>query len=150
MPGRVPEEPEDSEDSESDDAFDDIDDLFVDDEPDEDFELDDLGLPQETDEWTVLREDTTAPSNLAQELTALPWQLRAEIPALQMFLPAVLDPTAARSLWRVTQPPSEPRIEVLLRLGSVEVRATLDVVLGEPGGLRIGRDVLGGRILVQS
>lgn len=112
--------------------------------------VEELLVDEETDEWDLLSQDRTVPVAPPPEQVALPWSTRASIPALQLDLPAILDPTRPDSEWRVASPPERPTIEALLRVGPVEVRTALRVVQGEPAGLVLGRDVLAGRILVRS
>jgi hypothetical protein len=115
-----------------------------------DFDDPSLFEEDETDEWDLMERDRTRPEPAPKEAVVLPWSTRAEIPVLGMDLPAVLDPTRDHSEWVVAKPPARDRVEVLVRLGPVEVRAKLSVRVGDEPGLRLGRDVLGGRILVQS
>ena len=112
--------------------------------------VEDVIVDEETDEWDLLDQDRTIPVPPPPEQVALPWTTRASIPALQLDLPAVLDPTRPDSEWRVATHPERGTLEVLLRIGPVEARTTLKVVQGEPTGLVLGRDVLAGRILVRS
>lgn len=107
-------------------------------------------LEEETDEWDLLGEDTAPAAKPPPGLVALPWSTRATILALQLEVPTVLDPTRPDSEWRVAEPPERERIEVRVRVGPVEARVSLRVVQAEPHGLVLGRDVLAGRILVQS
>jgi len=107
-------------------------------------------IDEETDEWDLLEQDHTVPVMPPPDQVALPWSTRASIPALQLDLPATLDPTRADSEWRVHAAPERPVADVLLRVGPVEVRVALKVLVDEPTELVLGRDVLAGRILVRS
>jgi len=115
-----------------------------------DFEDPALAEDEETDEWDLMEADRTRPGPPPSEAVVLPWSTRAEIPALGIDLPAVLDPTRATSEWVVVRPPAREEVEVLVRVGPVELRVKLSVRVGDAPGLRLGRDALGGRILVQS
>ncbi|MBW1878783.1 MAG: hypothetical protein JRJ84_10515 [Deltaproteobacteria bacterium] len=107
-------------------------------------------VEEETDEWDLMEHDRTRAHPPPPEAIVLPWSTRAEIPVLGMDLPAVLDPTRTNSEWVVAKPPGRDQVEVLVRVGPVEVRVKLRVRVGEEPGLRLGRDVLSGRILVES
>lgn len=110
---------------------------------------------EDTDVWRILAEDRTEPSPVPPgERVILPWRVRAAIPALDVELPAILDPTSERSVWTVPEPapgphPASARVEVLVRLPGIDVRVEVDVVVGPEPGLRLGRDALAGRILVE-
>ncbi len=133
--------------------------------PEDPLALDDLGpesvdppfdelaaFPDEDapDDLILLAEDDAPAAPPPSHLVALPWRTRAALPALQLDLPATLDPTRPDSEWRVSEPPDVTHIETRIRLGGVECRARLHVVRGEPTGLILGRVVLAGRVLVQS
>lgn len=113
-------------------------------------ELGELLLDEDTDEWALLEDDDQPLPPPPPDHVALPWSTRAQIPALQLDLPAILDPTRPDSEWRVAEPPERDRIEARVRVGPVEVRVVLKVVQAEPHGLVLGRDVLSGRILVRT
>lgn len=82
-----------------------------------------------------------------EELPILPWALDAELLQLGRVVAAVLDPTAARSVW--TRPDAEPgELSVTVRLRMLDVPVTLRIARGPVDQLRIGRDVLSGRLLI--
>lgn len=107
--------------------------VFVDDEP----PLDALDLDDEAG-LEELELDLEEP-------LILPWRTRARLPEHDLTLPAILDPTAERTTW-FGGVPGRLRVE----LGEVSVRIDPFVVPAEERSLRIGRDVLSGRIVVSS
>jgi len=113
-------------------------------------DVDEVLLDEEIEEWDLIDEDRVPVAPPPTDLVALPWSTRATIPALALEIPAVLDPTRSDSEWRVPESPEREHLEVRLRLGPLEVRVDLRIVRREPHGLVLGRDVLAGRILVQS
>ena len=106
---------------------------------------------EDTDAWAILREDLTPPApRPVGDRVVLPWQVRAEIPALGIELPAVLDPTRPGSVWTLPTAPEEDRLALLLRLPGIELRVEVALEGGAEPGLVLGRDALAGRILVES
>lgn len=80
----------------------------------------------------------------AFEPVVLPWRTRARLPDHDLTVEAVLDPTRERTRW-VGGAPGRLRIV----LGGLEAQADVEAEDGPPL-LRVGRDVLAGRILVES
>lgn len=148
------EEPDGTEDLDMDDhLLDDDEELWVDlDQPEPEGVLDDLGddllEDEDTDVWRVLRDDHSEPVLAPDDAVVLPWSTRAQIPALDIELPAILDPTRPDSEWVVARDPEDDTADVLVRVGTVEARVTLTITVGSEPRLVLGRDMLSGRILV--
>ncbi len=144
------------------DAFDNLDD----DEADEaDIDLD-FDAEDKDDQFDDLADDLTDEHDPALELDELEgetddnwmgeeplesvlWTTEVRIDGVDSTVPAILDPTLATTTW--TRPGAEvgPAM-IALRIGSIHVRVLVAVVDGPDSALRIGRDVLAGRILVRS
>lgn len=75
----------------------------------------------------------------------LPWRTRAWLPEHGRTVDALLDPTLERTRWSG----GEPGLLKIV-LGEVEALVEVEVVAGAQELLRVGRDVLSGRILVES
>ncbi|MEZ4316611.1 MAG: hypothetical protein R3F61_03885 [Myxococcota bacterium] len=84
-----------------------------------------------------------------EELPILPWKLEVDLLELGVRVSAVLDPTRATSVWEHPDP-SEQRVQVTLRLRMLDIAADIEVVTTTAGEsrLRLGRDVIGGRLLI--
>src|SRR5690606_34777602 len=80
----------------------------------------------------------------AFEPLVLPWRTRARLPDHDLTVEAVLDPTRERTSWSGGAPGP-----LRIVLGGAEVVIDPEVTDGAPL-LRVGRDVLAGRILVES
>ncbi len=97
----------------------------------------------EDDELSVLVEPPEASPGVV-----LPWETEAVLPDLGITLPAILDPTMEQSFWMVAELGSQDRVRTLVQLPGVELEAVLVVRSGRKSGLRLGRDVLAGRVLI--
>ncbi|MCB9676613.1 MAG: hypothetical protein H6737_15965 [Alphaproteobacteria bacterium] len=137
-------------------------------EPIGQLELDDVDLLQDLDDFVALDrsepDGTALPSPLEQaplhlieddledfstqeELPILPWRLEAHLLELGEHVPAVLDPTRARSVWE--KPGASPEIvQTTVRLRMLDIPAEIEVVAGDAPLLRLGRDIIGGRLLI--
>lgn len=83
------------------------------------------------------------------ERIRLPWRTEVVIVARGRTLPAILDASAEQSSW-VGGAPSEGDAEEILWLGALTLHATLLRVPGDEEHLRLGRDVLAGRVLIEA
>jgi hypothetical protein len=110
-------------------------------EPDTDgTPLDDLlGLEEEDSAW---------PSPI-DDLVALPWSLTVCLTQTEKTLPAILDPTREFSHWVRPNPTTSAEAREV-DLGPLTVKVELRPETGLTEHLRLGRDVLSGRILVRS
>lgn len=94
-------------------------------------------------DWDALTGDGPA------ALPILDWEQQVSVPELGRDLPAVLDPTEARTTWlRPGSAAPQTRLTIALGGDRIEVHPTLRDSATE--SLRIGRDVLAGRFLVRS
>lgn len=82
-----------------------------------------------------------------EELPILPWCLDVLLLEPGHSVPAQLEPTLAESL--LERPGGGPALDVTLRIRMLDLRVTLPVQDGPTERLRIGRDLLAGRILVR-
>ncbi len=83
------------------------------------------------------------------ELPTLPWSTRAALPELGIDLAAVLDPTRDLSEW-VLPSPGHRRLRTLVIVAGVRGEVELTVREGAEEQLRLGRDWLSGRAVVDS
>lgn len=100
-------------------------------------------IEDEDDELSVLVEPPEPGPGVV-----LPWETEAVLPDLGITLPVILDPTMEQSFWMVAELGSQDRVRTLIQLPGVEVEAVLVVRSGRKAGLRLGRDVLAGRVLI--
>jgi hypothetical protein len=129
--------------------------------PDDDVSLDIGELPDSLSGETVsmIPVDDTQTSGLdpfdshATELAppvVLPWQTTARFPALSREIPCICDPTAATSQLVLAEGPDTPTLELQLVAGALNDTFVFHIVIGEPEHLILGRDVLAGRVWVDS
>ncbi len=83
-----------------------------------------------------------------EELPILPWTLPVQLLELGEKVTAVLDPTREHSVWERPQPSDEESVEVTVRIRMLDIPAILRIERSETPLLRLGRDVIGGRILI--
>lgn len=76
------------------------------------------------------------------------WSTTTTLPDLGLRLPAILDPTAERTVWFT--PRDAPPTRVLVRVGRVELRMTLQIESSDRESIRFGRDFLADRVWVRS
>ncbi|MCB9668277.1 MAG: hypothetical protein H6734_02285 [Alphaproteobacteria bacterium] len=82
-----------------------------------------------------------------EELPALPWSLDVLLLEPGHSVPAQLEPTLARTV--LERPGGGEPFEVTLRIRMLDLRLVLPVADAPAERLRVGRDVLAGRILVR-
>lgn len=93
----------------------------------------------------LLDDGPTEPESVdALEPLVLPWRTRARLPDHDVGIDAVLDPTRERTTWSGGIPGP-----LRIVLGGAEWVVEPEITDGPPL-LRVGRDVLSGRILVES
>jgi hypothetical protein len=80
---------------------------------------------------------------------ALPWSTEASIPELDLTVPCLCDPTAARTVLYLPEPPDTDRLEVGILVGPLAVRVLVTIEVAAGARLRLGRDVLAGRAVVR-
>jgi hypothetical protein len=84
-----------------------------------------------------------------EELPILPWSLQAHLLELGESVQALLDPTRATSTWeRPDADAAGPVVEVTVRIRMFDFAATLHVEDAPASRIRLGRDVIGGRVLI--
>ena len=84
-----------------------------------------------------------------EELPILPWSVAAHLLELGETVEAWLDPTRATSTWeRPDAETAASTIDVTLRIRMFDFAATLTVERGAVSRVRLGRDVIGGRVLI--
>ena len=81
-----------------------------------------------------------------EEVPMLPWSMEAELLEIGEVLPAVLEPTLATTRWE--RPGSDETLRLTVRLRMVQVTVPIACVDGPEPLLRVGRDVLAGRVLI--
>lgn len=91
--------------------------------------------------------DEVPADEVREHRPALPWRTEAMIVALGRTVPAILDPTTEASTWVGGPPDADAQVHVLW-LGPLTLRATLAVTPGEEEHLRLGRDVLAGKVRI--
>lgn len=166
-PARPPREPVlPIDDDESDDLLDDLqepeDDLDpLDDMPDDEplpdaFELE-ASTPEPPDPFDAIDDlpedddlvfddapEVPEPDLDVDEPAILPWKTHARLPEHAIEVEAVLEPGRAITLWQGGRPGP-----LRVVLGHVDVVVEPEITEGPPA-LRVGRDILSGRILVES
>jgi len=95
----------------------------------------------------ALAEDELEDFATQEALPILPWKLEAELLELGVGLPAVLDPTLQRSRWEKPNP-TDATVHVTVRLRMLDIAIELDIVSAPSECLRVGRDILSGRVLI--
>jgi hypothetical protein len=125
-------------------AFDDgLDGELSDEEPESTvLDTDDLGALLDPAQSVDLEDFATQ-----EEIPALPWRLDVVLLELGRRVPAQLEPTLARTVLETPEP--GPTAPVTLRIRMLDVPIELEQVAAPGERLRIGRDVLAGRILVR-
>jgi hypothetical protein len=151
----APDDPTEDEDEDEDDrdvaALPPLPDLASEDEPDPILDGDDdggalLDLPDLSDDAD---EEDRAPALPGATLALAPWRTDAQLPELALTVPALLDPTARQTVW--SSPDCDHgEIETLVVVAGVTVRVAVRTQPEPTEQLRVGRDVLAGRILVDS
>lgn len=81
-----------------------------------------------------------------EEIPMLPWRLEAELLECGHTLPAVLDPTAATTTWEKPGGGEPQRLTIKLRM--VVAAVDITVVEADRERLRVGRDLLAGRVVI--
>jgi hypothetical protein len=84
------------------------------------------------------------------ELVVLPWRMTVTLPAFQQRVSAVLDVTLERSVWTTAGEPPAEELTTEIVVGPLAVDLKLIVQRGSQSLLRLGRDFLSGRVLVDS
>lgn len=129
--------------------------------PDDDVSLDIGELPDSlrAETVSVITVDDSETSgldpfdSLAAEVAppvVIPWKTKARFPALARTIPCTCDPTAATSRLVVADGPDTPTRELQFIVGALNDTFILPVVIGSPEHLTLGRDVLAGRVWVDS
>lgn len=126
-------------------------------EPREDVALPDLRAPDDADDGSWAPDPEPPAPDLdadAAEPPVLSWRETARLPLYGVDVPAILDPTAARSVWIV--PPDALPIDATnhatldVVIGPLRVRVSVEIRVGPEPVLRLGRDALAGRVLVRA
>lgn len=82
-----------------------------------------------------------------EELPIFPWKMAAELLELGLEVTAILDLTAETSTWTCPEP-LDAEVSVTVRLRMLDLPVTLAVTAGPESTVRLGRDAIGGRVLV--
>jgi hypothetical protein len=93
--------------------------------------------------------DAPLPPGELDDRVRLPWKTTVVVVVRGKTLPAVLDATADTSTW-VGGPADANGKEQVLWLDTLTLRVTLAVEPGDEELVRLGRDALGGRVLIEA
>jgi hypothetical protein len=91
-----------------------------------------------------------SPSTEAAPPVVLPWKTSARFPTLAKTVPCTCDPTAETSLLVLTAGTDTSTLALQLIAGGLNDTFVFPIVAGEPEHLTLGRDVLAGRVWVDS
>jgi hypothetical protein len=125
-----------------DDVFDEAPDLRIDDDP-IGHAPDDLPLAGD-DDLEILHADLPLDDDLLDEPVVVPWKTSGHLPEHDVTLPVVLEVTEAHSHW-VGGPGGQTRVII----AGLALEVELIAIDGSPQQIRLGRDAISGRLLVQ-
>ena len=93
--------------------------------------------------------DLPLPTGELDDRVRIPWQTEVVVVVRGKTLPAVLDPTAECSTW-VNGPIDVNGKEQVIWLDRLTLRITLLTAPGDEEHVRLGRDAIGGKVLIEA
>ena len=116
----------------------------------------DADPPDDVDDGSWTPDPEPLPPELdtdAAEPPVLSWRQTATLPLYGVDVPAILDPTAATSIW-IVPPDALPldasdHASVDVVIGPFRARVRVEIRVGPEPALRLGRDALAGKLLVR-